>query len=179
MEIREVIEVSRPPEVVFPYLAEFEHLAEWDPATVSVSSRSAGPLAIGTSYEVVSAFRGREVELKLVGHGQDVAEDVGHFVGHLGELFRLLGEQAGLFFGEPLKMLHELGGLDRHRHGQVLGGVEPMPIAAVDEVVDHCAELGYGHFGVLHGTHSSCGGLSKPGRVRWSGGWTRSWAQTR
>lgn len=64
MEIREVVDLPRPPEVVFPYLAEFEHLADWDPATVRVSSRTPGPLAVGTSYEVVSAFRGREVDLR-------------------------------------------------------------------------------------------------------------------
>ena len=64
MEIREVVEVTRPIEVVFPYLADFQHLTEWDPATVRVASRTPGPLAVGTTYEVVSAFRGREVELR-------------------------------------------------------------------------------------------------------------------
>ncbi len=66
MEIREVVEVPRPPEVVFPYLAEFQNLTDWDPATVRVVSRSSGPLAVGTAYEVVSAFRGREVDLRYV-----------------------------------------------------------------------------------------------------------------
>lgn len=64
MEIREVVEVSRSPEVVFPYLAEFGNLSDWDPSAVAVKSRSDGPLAVGTSYEVVSAFRGREVDLR-------------------------------------------------------------------------------------------------------------------
>lgn len=66
MEIREVVEVARPPEVVFAYLAEFENLTDWDPATVRVKSRSSGPLAVGTAYEVVSAFRGREVDIRYV-----------------------------------------------------------------------------------------------------------------
>lgn len=66
MEIREVVDLDRPPEVVFPYLAEFQNLTEWDPSAVAVTSRSEGPLAVGTSYEVVSAFRGREVALRYV-----------------------------------------------------------------------------------------------------------------
>ena len=66
MEIREVVEVGRPPEVVFPYLAEFQNLTDWDPATVAVKSRTDGPLAVGTVYEVVSAFRGREIDLRYV-----------------------------------------------------------------------------------------------------------------
>lgn len=66
MEIREVVEVSRPPEVVFPYIAEFQNLTDWDPSAVRVRSRSEGPLAVGTSYEVVTEFRGREVDLRYV-----------------------------------------------------------------------------------------------------------------
>ena len=64
MEIREIVELARPPEVVAPYLAEFDHLPQWDPATVRVTSRTPGPLAVGTTYEVVSAFRGREIDLR-------------------------------------------------------------------------------------------------------------------
>jgi carbon monoxide dehydrogenase subunit G len=66
LEIREVVEVSRPPEVVFPYLAEFQNLTAWDPGAVEVKSRTPGPLALGTAYEVVSAFRGREIDLRYV-----------------------------------------------------------------------------------------------------------------
>jgi hypothetical protein len=66
MEIREVVEVDRRVEVAFPYIAEFENLTEWDPSAVSVDGRSPGPLAVGTSYRVVSRFRGREVELRYV-----------------------------------------------------------------------------------------------------------------
>jgi carbon monoxide dehydrogenase subunit G len=63
MEIRETVELDRPPAEVFPFIAEFEHLAEWDPGTIEVRSRTPGPLAVGTAYEVVSEFRGRQTEL--------------------------------------------------------------------------------------------------------------------
>ncbi len=59
-----MVELNRPPEVVFPYLAEFNNLTDWDPSAVEVKSRSDGPLAVGTWYEVVSAFRGRNVDLR-------------------------------------------------------------------------------------------------------------------
>jgi len=66
VEIREVVEVPRTPEVAFAYLAEFQNLTAWDPGTVAVKSRSPGPLGVGTAYEVVSAFRGREIDLRYV-----------------------------------------------------------------------------------------------------------------
>lgn len=66
MEIREVVLVDRPLEVVADYLAEFANLPDWDPGTVAVKSRTEGPLAVGTTYEVVSAFRGREMDLRYV-----------------------------------------------------------------------------------------------------------------
>jgi uncharacterized protein YndB with AHSA1/START domain len=66
VEIREVVELDRPPEVVFPYIADFANLTDWDPGAVAVRSRTPGPLAVGTAYEVTSAFRGREIDLRYV-----------------------------------------------------------------------------------------------------------------
>lgn len=63
MEIREIVELDRPLDVVFPLIAEFDNLTEWDPGTVEVSSRTPGPLSVGTAYEVTSEFRGRQTEL--------------------------------------------------------------------------------------------------------------------
>lgn len=64
MEIREIVDVDRPPDAVFAYVAEFEHLTEWDPSALTVTSRTPGPLAVGTAYEVASEFRGRQVDLR-------------------------------------------------------------------------------------------------------------------
>lgn len=51
-----------PPDTAFAYLAAFETVSEWDPATVS-SKRLPGPpveLGVGSRIEVVTKFLGRE-----------------------------------------------------------------------------------------------------------------------
>lgn len=60
---RAEIEVPRPVEEVFGYLAEFQNAAEWDPGIVSAHKLDEGPVRMGTRFEVVSRFLGRDVRL--------------------------------------------------------------------------------------------------------------------
>lgn len=63
-----------PPEVAFGYLADFEHVAEWDPGVSEATRLDAGPVAVGTRfrvavktgplvYEVVELDPGRRIRL--------------------------------------------------------------------------------------------------------------------
>jgi dehydrogenase/reductase SDR family protein 12 len=59
MVVREVIEVSAPLAEAFAYVADFETAAEWDPGIVESRRTSAGPVGVGTTYDVVAEFRGK------------------------------------------------------------------------------------------------------------------------
>jgi dehydrogenase/reductase SDR family protein 12 len=61
---RAQLDVRRPIDEVFAYLADFSHTQAWDPGVVSAKKRGAGPLAVGTEFKVVSKFLGREVPLR-------------------------------------------------------------------------------------------------------------------
>lgn len=54
-----------PPDTAFAYLADFQSVAEWDPSIVSSKRLPGGPaeVGVGTRYEVVSSFAGRDVTL--------------------------------------------------------------------------------------------------------------------
>lgn len=60
--IRRTVVAAAPIETVFPYLADFANAAEWDAGTVSCR-RLSGDGGVGTTYENVSSFRGRETTL--------------------------------------------------------------------------------------------------------------------
>lgn len=66
---REVV-VAAPVELVFDYLADFETTEEWDPGTVR-TVRLEGDGGVGTAYRNVSAFAGRETELRYVVEASD------------------------------------------------------------------------------------------------------------
>ncbi|HET7326091.1 MAG TPA: SRPBCC family protein [Nocardioidaceae bacterium] len=59
------VTVDRPIEQVFPYLADFSTTEEWEPGTVSCR-RVSGDGGVGTTYQNVSKFLGRETELTYV-----------------------------------------------------------------------------------------------------------------
>jgi len=42
-----------PPEVAFAYLADFEHLSEWDPGVSEAVRLDDGPVAVGSRFRVV------------------------------------------------------------------------------------------------------------------------------
>lgn len=56
--IERTIEVDKPTDRVFKYLADFTTSTEWDPGTVK-TVRLAGDGGIGTRYENTSTFAGR------------------------------------------------------------------------------------------------------------------------
>ncbi len=62
MKLERTVETSAPPERVFAYLADFTNTVEWDPGTVSTTRRT-GDGGVGTIYDNVSEFNGRETEL--------------------------------------------------------------------------------------------------------------------
>lgn len=65
MVVRESIEVAAAPNVAFAYVADFTTSAEWDPGIVS-STRRSGDGGVGTEYDVVALFRGREVPFRYL-----------------------------------------------------------------------------------------------------------------
>jgi len=59
--VNKTVNISRSPEEVFDYLAAFETTAEWDPGIVEATSTSDGPIGVGSTFDLVSDFRGRKV----------------------------------------------------------------------------------------------------------------------
>lgn len=54
-----------PPETAFAYLSSFDTVSEWDPGIKSAKRLPGGPaeVGVGTRFEVVSSFLGRDVTL--------------------------------------------------------------------------------------------------------------------
>ncbi len=50
-------------ETAFHYMADFSHSATWDPGVKSASQLSAGEIGLGTKFELVTIFNGREIPL--------------------------------------------------------------------------------------------------------------------
>ncbi|ROO86200.1 polyketide cyclase/dehydrase/lipid transport protein [Actinocorallia herbida] len=57
------IETSAPTEAVARYLTDFTTAEAWDPGTVSCRRLDEGPVRVGSRFENVSRFRGRETTL--------------------------------------------------------------------------------------------------------------------
>jgi carbon monoxide dehydrogenase subunit G len=49
------------PEEVFTYLADFTNTAEWDPGVAEATKTSEGPVGFGSTFDLVTLFRGRRV----------------------------------------------------------------------------------------------------------------------
>src|SRR3954451_5132366 len=60
MVVTELIEVPRPPDEAFAYVADFTTVAEWDPG-IHTSRKVSGDGGIGTVYDVQAEFRGKTV----------------------------------------------------------------------------------------------------------------------
>lgn len=63
MVVHERIEVAASPDVSFAYVADFTTTAEWDPGITS-STRVSGDGGVGTEYDVLALFRGKEVPFR-------------------------------------------------------------------------------------------------------------------
>ena len=62
MRLERTVHTDKPVDVVFGYLADFTTTTEWDPGTVR-TTRESGDGGVGTVYQNVSKFAGRETEL--------------------------------------------------------------------------------------------------------------------
>ena len=65
MEIFRTLTVTKSPDEVFRYLQDFTTTEEWDPATIR-TTRVYGDGGVGTRYDNVSKFLGRETQLTYV-----------------------------------------------------------------------------------------------------------------
>lgn len=60
---RTTVESTMSVEDAFDYLVAFDHVAEWDPGVARASAASTSTPHIGSQFEVVTLFRGREQPL--------------------------------------------------------------------------------------------------------------------
>ena len=58
------IESTLTPAEAFAYMADFSNALHWDPSVVSASKASAGPVGVGSSFELVVKFGGRKLPLQ-------------------------------------------------------------------------------------------------------------------
>ena len=65
MQLQRTVETGASPDRVFAYLSDFTRTEEWDPGTVR-TTRTSGDGGVGTTYDNVSKFAGRETELTYV-----------------------------------------------------------------------------------------------------------------
>jgi carbon monoxide dehydrogenase subunit G len=61
--VSRTFEVSPPPGVVVPYLADFSHAVQWDPGTQSCERTDSGPIRIGATWHNTSKIAGISTEL--------------------------------------------------------------------------------------------------------------------
>ncbi|MFA9269487.1 MAG: SRPBCC family protein [Baekduiaceae bacterium] len=54
------LDTEKPVDEVFAYLADFSTTEEWDPGVVSASRGEGGPLGVGSTFDLVASFLGRE-----------------------------------------------------------------------------------------------------------------------
>ena len=60
-KVSKTVTIGRSPAEVFEYLANFETTAEWDPGIVTATRTSDGPIGIGSTFDLISDFRGRKI----------------------------------------------------------------------------------------------------------------------
>lgn len=63
VDVRRTFTVSKPIEKVVAYLEDFAHAEEWDPGTKTCTQVGTGPVEVGTHWDNLSEFRGRETTL--------------------------------------------------------------------------------------------------------------------
>lgn len=55
--------VSAPVTEAFDYAANFENIENWDPGVVNSKRVGDGPVTVGSSFELVTVFKGRESDM--------------------------------------------------------------------------------------------------------------------
>ena len=70
------IESRLSPEDAFAYMADFANARVWDPSVSAATRTSDGPLALGSTFHLVSRFAGRDVPLDYTIVGYEPAQRV-------------------------------------------------------------------------------------------------------
>ena len=58
------VQSSLPPQEAFAFMADFANSPRWDPNTSRATRVDPGPVGVGSAFDLVTAFGGREVELR-------------------------------------------------------------------------------------------------------------------
>lgn len=61
--ITETVETDLPVDAAFAYVANFEHVVEWDPGVTSARKITAGPAAAGTEYDLGLNYGGSPLSM--------------------------------------------------------------------------------------------------------------------
>ncbi len=64
VSVNRTFAVAKPIEEVVKYLSDFSHAPAWDPGTVTCTRIDSGPVKVGSKWNNVSKFRGRETTLE-------------------------------------------------------------------------------------------------------------------
>lgn len=60
------VEIARPPEEVFAYITNFENNIHWQQGMRKITITSEGPLGVGSTYDQVARFLGRDIVSSFV-----------------------------------------------------------------------------------------------------------------
>lgn len=63
IRLHETRTVSAPVAEAFDYAANFENIENWDPGVVTSKRVGDGPIAVGSSFDLVTVFKGRESDM--------------------------------------------------------------------------------------------------------------------
>lgn len=61
--ITKTVEADLPVKVAFEYVADFEHIAEWDPGVTAVRKTTDGPPSVGTEYDLDLKYGGSPISM--------------------------------------------------------------------------------------------------------------------
>jgi carbon monoxide dehydrogenase subunit G len=61
--LQEELEVSRPLDDVFAFVADFANTKHWDPGVAEAVKATDGPVGVGTRYRLQVLFKGRKVPM--------------------------------------------------------------------------------------------------------------------
>ena len=63
IRLHETRTVSAPVAEAFDYAANFENIQDWDPGVVTSQRVGDGPVAVGSAFDLVTVFKGRESDM--------------------------------------------------------------------------------------------------------------------
>jgi uncharacterized membrane protein len=116
MEFENRLDIGRPRRAVFEYLADLEHLPEWNYAIEKTTKISEGPVGVGAEYEQTRTIPRRQTErLKIMEYKPDellvVEGDLGPFHGIIRYELAALEEQATQVVNKVTLRVPQLMGL--------------------------------------------------------------------